>query len=465
MPTVKEGDRDDVPEFVVSALEVRAYLATILYNSGYPINMTGGTDLNHDRYLNDRPLLVGRNSITGPAIPEFDGRLVRAFLIRAQKTTFIYIEGEPRPKNSRRKFMRMTRRNFLGTAAGATAYAAFSPLHAKAQSSSSGQGLIWPPNQALPGFLPPEYLDAGNIEHLTADQQLLLTTLQGIVNRHKPRIYWFQSGDGSDEIWLNTFNIPNTVASDPLSLIATYRDEVQGAIVYDPQMPHTINIATTLAGLMDSVVASADLANQHQLPIVMDLRGRFASKLDAYNWVLENYWPQLTNRLLTGISPANASAAPGVVWTTLLQQTTHVHNSSNKADYTIDLTPFLGGDAVYVRFQNSFQNEGFGPSVQQVTVLANGNAIASFQPSTAGEQAFLYESDNSAIASGGWRFADGTTYFIYKFTPPAGTTTLTMQVLMWNQYLVTATNQAPLVYSPNARFRDYIVATQAFVFW
>jgi hypothetical protein len=97
--------------------------------------------------------------------------------------------------------------------------------------------------------------------------------------------------------------------------------------------------------------------------------------------------------------------------------------------------------------------------------MADGNTIASFQPTTSAEQPFLYEDDNSAIASGGWRFADASAYFIYQFNPPAGTTTLTMQVLMWNQYLVTATNQTPLVYSPNPRFRDYIVASQALVFW
>ncbi|HEX4808235.1 MAG TPA: GxGYxYP domain-containing protein [Bryobacteraceae bacterium] len=362
--------------------------------------------------------------------------------------------------------MKVTRRNFLGTAAGVSAYAGLSALVARGQVSSSGQGLIWPPNQALPTFLPVDYLEAGNIESLSGDQQLLLTTLQGIVNRRKPRLYWFKSGDNTDQIWLGTFNVPNTVANDPFSLLDKYRDEIRGAIVYDPANPHTINAATSLAGVMDAVVASADLANQYQLPIVFDFRGRFSnSKLDVYNWVLDNYWDQLTHRLLTGISPATPGPTPGVTWTTLLEQTTHVHDSSNKNTYTVDLTPFLGGQAVWVRFQDYFQNDGWGPSVQQVTVLADGNAIASFQPGTAAEQPFLYEADNSAIASGGWRFADSTTYFIYQISPPAGTKTLTLQVLMWNQYLVTATTQPPLVYTPFTDLRDYIVATQSFVFW
>jgi hypothetical protein len=362
--------------------------------------------------------------------------------------------------------VKFTRRNFLGSATGLGAYAALSPLVARGQELASfpGQGLSWPANQALPSFRVPQQLDAANIQQLTGDQQVLLTTLQGIVNRRQPRIYWFLSGDNTDQTWLNTIKVPNTVTADPLSLIDKYRDEVQGAIVYDPNVPDTINVATSLASLMDAVISTADLANQYQLPVLDDLRGRFTNKIDAYNWVIDNYWPQLTHRLLTAISPATPTPAPGVNWTTLLEVTGHVHDSSNKAVYTADLSPLLGGQAVYVRFQDAFQTDGWGPSVQQVTVTADGSTIASFQPGTAEEEPFLYEPDSSSLASA-WRFADNTTYFIYRFVPPAGTKTLTIQILMWNQYLVTATNTVPLVYVPFPNLRDYIVATQAFVFW
>jgi hypothetical protein len=56
--------------------------STFLYNSGYPINITSGIDLNKDGNLNDRPLYVGRNAVTGPQILEVDARLQRAFKIR-----------------------------------------------------------------------------------------------------------------------------------------------------------------------------------------------------------------------------------------------------------------------------------------------------------------------------------------------------------------------------------------------
>src|ERR1700733_14845556 len=176
--------------------------------------------------------------------------------------------------------MKITRRNFLG-AAGEGASVAFSPPVAFGQQSSVAPGLQWPANQPLPAFGVPGHLDVANIQQLTGDQQVLLTTLQGTVNRREPRLYWLLQGDNTDQTWLTTSRIPYTVSTDPMSLIAKYRDEIRGAIVYDPIVPDSINVATSLAGLNNAVIATADLADQYQLPILEDLRGRFANKMDA----------------------------------------------------------------------------------------------------------------------------------------------------------------------------------------
>jgi len=176
-------------------------------------------------------------------------------------------------------------------------------------------GITWPPTQALPSFAAPVQLDAADITSLTNDQQLLLTSLQGIVNRTQPRIYLFQNGDGTDQTWLQTTAVPNTVAPDPLSLIAKYSAEAAGAVIYDPTLPDTANVATSLAGVMGGVIATADLASQYSLPILADLRGQFATKLDAYNWLIDNYWPQLTPRMLTAISPTTPNLRDYIVAT------------------------------------------------------------------------------------------------------------------------------------------------------
>ena len=59
-------------------------------------------------------------------------------------------------------------------------------------------------------------------------------------------------------------------------------------------------------------------------------------------------------------------------WTTVLQETQPVTDGSNKADRTIDLTPYLGAGAdgskpVYLKVSDSFPNDGWGGRVYHVT--------------------------------------------------------------------------------------------------
>jgi hypothetical protein len=360
---------------------------------------------------------------------------------------------------SRRKFMALS-----GAAAGASAanLAAFS----QTQSTLAGSPqLYWPTDRALPVFPEAFHLDAADLTALDGDQQGLLVSLQGVVNRTRPRLYFYWGTDPTNLEWLKTIRVPYAISTQPWSLLNRYRSEITGAVVYDPNVPDTINLATTLAGVHRAVIATAELATQYKLPIIEDLRGRFSDKLAVYQYALNNVWPDLTKRLVTAISPSNTQPTPNVQWTTLLKVTQPVTDASNKATYTVDLSAFLSAASVYVRFQDAYSNTGWGPSVSQVSVTADGNTIASFQPGTSAETPFLFDPDSSQIASGGWRFADGTNYFIYKFTPPAGTKALSISSLMWNQYLVTATNTMPSYQVANPLFRDYIVATEAPVFW
>jgi hypothetical protein len=348
-----------------------------------------------------------------------------------------------------------------GAAAGASA----AHLAAFPQTSSNNLSpLYWPTNHALPTFPQAIHLDAADLTALDGDQQAMLVTMQGIVNRTRPRLYFYWGTDPTNLEWLKTIGVPYTMSTQPWALFDRYRTEVAGAIVYDPNVPDTINLATTLAGVHGAVVATAALATQYQLPVIEDLRGRFNNKLAVYQYALSVVYPEVTKRLVTAVGPSNTQQVPNVQWATLLKVTQPVTDASNKATYTADLSAFAGS-AVYVRYQDAYSNDGWGPSVSQVTVTADGSVIASFQPGTAAEQPFLFDQDSSQLASGGWRFADGTNYFIYKFAPPAGTKILTLSTVMWNEYFVTATNTQPSIQVANPLLRDYIAATNAPVFW
>jgi hypothetical protein len=138
------------------------------------------------------------------------------------------------------------------------------------------------------------------------DEQLLLVTLQGLVNRDQPGIYLTQDPHDGPSGWLGALGVPYRQVSDPMQLLARYRDRVRGAVVPDPALPATVNVATTLAGQLDAVVTSAEVAASAGLPVLTDLTGRFATSLAAYTWAVDNCWASSSHRMLIGLDPGIA---------------------------------------------------------------------------------------------------------------------------------------------------------------
>ena len=168
----------------------------------------------------------------------------------------------------------------------------------------------------IPRFPRPRHLDVADISTLPGDERLLLSTLQGNVNRSQPRIYLISPFEEGPRAWLDELGLPVEEVSDPWELLVRYRAALRGAIVYDPDLPDSINVALTLAGLHDAVVASPRLldrlsAQPDPLPILEDLRGRFRSALDAYRWQSKALWPRVNQRLLVGIPPTQNGEAYG----------------------------------------------------------------------------------------------------------------------------------------------------------
>ncbi|SDS07619.1 GxGYxYP domain-containing protein [Microlunatus soli] len=366
----------------------------------------------------------------------------------------------------------VSRRRFLATNATVLAGIALtagsgSMIASTGTAAASPSGVQWQPGRLLPRFAVPGRLQAGSIAELPGEDQLLLTTLQGIVNRTRPELYFnYDKGDDTADLtWLQDF-AGSRWHDDPRTLIDKYAARVAGAILYDPDVPDTINVATTLAGLRNAVVATAEQAETYGLKIVEDLRGRFTGqdKVAIYRWQLDNLWPHCEQRLLTGLPPTRTVAVDGVTWREVARETEQIRDSSNRTTLTLDVSAELGGEAVYVRFADAFGNDGWGASVASVKATADGTVIADFLPDTTEEEEFLFAS-TSSIGGEQNRFADGGNYWIYRFQPPAGTTELTVTVDIWNQYLITATDTAPTRVEPFPYFRDYVVATKAMLVW
>ncbi|WP_211746118.1 GxGYxYP domain-containing protein [Paenibacillus sp. Marseille-Q4541] len=360
----------------------------------------------------------------------------------------------------------------LSLSFGATVSATSATDSSEAKSHKSS--IKWPKDQELPTFAKPKRLDVANVYKESGDIKLLLTSLQGIVNREEPRIYVQQN---EVDPWIQDLEVPFKLHDNVMDVFKAYAKEVKGIIVYDPAIPDSINVASTLAGLKDAVVASPELAKQltakpYRLKVLDDLQGKFKDRLDAYTWQYENLWSQTTKRMLVGLSPNTSIPMPPNnfdSFSTVAIEKEQVRDGSNRKTYDLDLSSLVGTEAVYLRFQDAFPQDGWGPAVHEITVKADGKDIINFKTGTSEEESYLYDRQNSKFLPGSdHRFADNGNYFVYEFMPPADTKELTVSVDMRNQFNVSASNVKPFSSEekePYGYLRDYAIANKAMIFW
>jgi hypothetical protein len=156
------------------------------------------------------------------------------------------------------------------------------------------------------------------------------STLQGIVNRDKPRLYLFYVGNEGYNIdrywwdkyrkagkWISTAKA--TEYKDIATLVTSFKDYIQGAVVYDPQVYATSNVASSIAGIDNLIAVRYDnslnslyqklIVQGPKIPVKVWLVGENGEKLftgsgtipgtsrvstgspklDAYAWFIEHY--------------------------------------------------------------------------------------------------------------------------------------------------------------------------------
>lgn len=153
------------------------------------------------------------------------------------------------------------------------------------------------------------------------DKCHLLGTLQGLVNRKGPRLFyrffdtddfWLDELRDEDNGWLR--NAEFQTIADLETLIATFRDDFDGVVQYDPNVWSTSNVASTVAGVEDLVAIRRDttpgslydqlVVNGPKLPIKRSLVDMFtgsgtipgtdrpstgSAKCDAHIWAKIHY--------------------------------------------------------------------------------------------------------------------------------------------------------------------------------
>lgn len=154
----------------------------------------------------------------------------------------------------------------------------------------------------------PGTLSVYDARNTSFEMNNLLVSLQGLVNRQQPRIFLIASD--AEAFWLNeiktTFGLVTENVADPWALLEKFRDEVSGAIVYDPNMMQTINVATVLAGVNDSLVVHPSLLPQielYDIPVIEDLRGQFDNNVAMYRWAFDEFWQFCNHRIIAFLHP------------------------------------------------------------------------------------------------------------------------------------------------------------------
>ncbi|MBZ4675404.1 MAG: hypothetical protein JG782_23 [Anaerophaga sp.] len=138
------------------------------------------------------------------------------------------------------------------------------------------------------------------------DEAMAVACIQGVLNRNGTHLYVLSNTLNKPSYWLDIFSTKGWMAGKEQVLINSFdqllgiaRTKMKGVIIWDPNVPATINVATTLAGLEDGLVLSPEMANQYlekiDLPVIKDFRGQFtgsvtgSKKNDAYRWAIKEY--------------------------------------------------------------------------------------------------------------------------------------------------------------------------------
>ena len=176
--------------------------------------------------------------------------------------------------------------------------------------------LCWPEDRLLPCFLAPaptlRALDMSGAG-LSDAERVMFCTLQGIVNRTRPRILLYNHNEEPRTTWPTAHNIKTTAVSTstPYTLVKLFKEEIKGLVLYSNELSnHYANLAVTIAGLDRLLPVTAEVrdklvANGMDFPVMEDLTGLTMNTAQTiYNYLYNNYWSRCNHRLLISERPA-----------------------------------------------------------------------------------------------------------------------------------------------------------------
>ena len=187
-----------------------------------------------------------------------------------------------------------------------------------------------------------------DVEACTDAELVSAVCLQGIANREAPRVFLtlrkrqchssFEdnplSADGAarlapdalskyrsaPEFWQHAYARSHGYAFTPVAsqaeLLEALGDRLRGVVRFSLGARCELPVAVTLAGLEDAVAVPDESPLLdfflERLPVCADLRGRFASRLEASRWALAELMPRCTKRAVFSQNDTNSQGDPDI---------------------------------------------------------------------------------------------------------------------------------------------------------
>lgn len=134
------------------------------------------------------------------------------------------------------------------------------------------------------------------LESIPQETVCLLLSLQGIVNRTKPLIYLLPQREAVENHWMEWYKRYGLEGREVSweDMVARHGKTAAGYVVFDPDLPDSLNVAMSLAGVKNALVCPpslADLLDQSGLERIADFKVKWPHKIFAYRWAVDHVMP------------------------------------------------------------------------------------------------------------------------------------------------------------------------------
>ncbi len=178
------------------------------------------------------------------------------------------------------------------------------------------------------------YLDVSACSYT---ERVCAAALQGLINRKGPRLYldygiydepnarrtnedfiddanWYgkyrQLLGNQDQhnlaYYQQTHDLHAEKIKDLQSALQKYKEEYKGLVVWDEDLPDTVNTAIMLAGQEALLPVNGELKERldlQDIPVVHDLRGKWNDRLELYRWAFETLFKRCKPGVIACIEP------------------------------------------------------------------------------------------------------------------------------------------------------------------